>query len=187
MPIAEDIKKFYPDDWAEIRERVLERATIDPGELPLKKQAWVRHLLSKPTPCCEWCGKPNGQPVYSFKNGWEWLIDDDKGRPATWISVSNEGELQDLKHLDDLDDYSDDEDRDLTRDIIMGFLLTRGETKTVLTIAHLDHDPRGDDLDRLRALCQRCHLTYDNQPKQRAMRRRIYAELRGQQTLLEDV
>jgi hypothetical protein len=31
----------------------------------------------------------------------------------------------------------------------------------VLTIAHLDHTPEHNDDDNLRAMCQRCHLTYD--------------------------
>jgi hypothetical protein len=37
-------------------------------------------------------------------------------------------------------------------------------TKIILTIAHLDHDKLNHDvyLDRLKALCQRCHLVYDN-------------------------
>ena len=34
-------------------------------------------------------------------------------------------------------------------------------TKIVLTVAHLDHDPRNNDDTNLRALCQRCHLAYD--------------------------
>lgn len=36
-------------------------------------------------------------------------------------------------------------------------------TKVVLTIAHLDHDKSNADVsdDRLRALCQACHLKYD--------------------------
>ena len=36
-------------------------------------------------------------------------------------------------------------------------------TKIVLTIAHLDHDKLNHDVsdDRLKALCQRCHLLYD--------------------------
>lgn len=32
----------------------------------------------------------------------------------------------------------------------------------VLTVAHLDHDPRNCDLANLKALCQRCHLQYDS-------------------------
>lgn len=31
----------------------------------------------------------------------------------------------------------------------------------VLTIAHLDHTPENCVPENLRALCQRCHLTYD--------------------------
>jgi hypothetical protein len=36
-------------------------------------------------------------------------------------------------------------------------------TKIILTIAHLDHDKLNHDvkLDRLKALCQRCHLKLD--------------------------
>ena len=33
--------------------------------------------------------------------------------------------------------------------------------KVVLTVAHLDHDPRRCDDENLKAYCQRCHLTYD--------------------------
>ena len=31
----------------------------------------------------------------------------------------------------------------------------------VLTVAHLDHDPRNNDRLNLRVLCQRCHNTHD--------------------------
>lgn len=36
-------------------------------------------------------------------------------------------------------------------------------TKVILTIAHLDHDKGNEfvDLERLKALCQKCHLGYD--------------------------
>lgn len=36
-------------------------------------------------------------------------------------------------------------------------------SKVVLTIAHLDHDPENWAVqnERLRALCQKCHLRYD--------------------------
>lgn len=33
--------------------------------------------------------------------------------------------------------------------------------KTVLTTAHLDHDPTNNDDANLASLCQKCHLTYD--------------------------
>ena len=31
----------------------------------------------------------------------------------------------------------------------------------VLTVGHLDHVPENNELENLRAWCQRCHLTYD--------------------------
>jgi 5-methylcytosine-specific restriction endonuclease McrA len=34
-------------------------------------------------------------------------------------------------------------------------------SKVVLTVAHLDHNPKHNDLNNLRAWCQRCHNTYD--------------------------
>jgi hypothetical protein len=34
-------------------------------------------------------------------------------------------------------------------------------TIIVLTVAHLDQDPRNNDDSNLRALCQRCHLAHD--------------------------
>lgn len=34
-------------------------------------------------------------------------------------------------------------------------------SKVVLTVAHLDHQPENCADDNLRAMCQRCHLTYD--------------------------
>jgi 5-methylcytosine-specific restriction endonuclease McrA len=34
-------------------------------------------------------------------------------------------------------------------------------SRVVLTVAHLDHNPQNCADDNLRALCQRCHLTYD--------------------------
>lgn len=34
-------------------------------------------------------------------------------------------------------------------------------SKVVLTVAHLDHTPENVDPDNLRAMCQRCHLSYD--------------------------
>lgn len=48
----------------------------------------------------------------------------------------------------------------------------------VLTVSHLDHDTTNNDPANLRAMCQRCHLTYDaahhaaNAARTRAERRR---------------
>ena len=34
-------------------------------------------------------------------------------------------------------------------------------SKVVLTVAHLDHNPTNCNDDNLKALCQKCHLSYD--------------------------
>ena len=34
-------------------------------------------------------------------------------------------------------------------------------SKVILTVAHLDHNPENCDDDNLKAMCQRCHLRYD--------------------------
>lgn len=52
-------------------------------------------------------------------------------------------------------------------------------SRVVLTLAHLDHDEQNPSpsLDRLRALCQRCHLAYDRDDNQR--RKKLKAEASG--------
>lgn len=41
--------------------------------------------------------------------------------------------------------------------------------KIILTIVHLDHDPENWEVkdDRLKALCQKCHLSYDRKHKKK--------------------
>jgi 5-methylcytosine-specific restriction endonuclease McrA len=34
-------------------------------------------------------------------------------------------------------------------------------SKVILTVAHLDHNPSNNTPSNLRAMCQRCHLSYD--------------------------
>lgn len=54
----------------------------------------------------------------------------------------------------------------------------------VLTCAHLDHTPENCADDNLKAMCQRCHLTYD--AKQHASVARATRERRSGQLRLED-
>ncbi len=52
--------------------------------------------------------------------------------------------------------------------------------KIILTIAHLDHDEENHDVkdDRLKALCQRCHLRYDvEEKKRRAKKKKAVGDL----------
>jgi len=52
------------------------------------------------------------------------------------------------------------DERDATRESLGGLV---SKKRVVLTIAHLDHDETNFNVtdDRLRALCQICHLRYD--------------------------
>jgi 5-methylcytosine-specific restriction endonuclease McrA len=45
----------------------------------------------------------------------------------------------------------------------------------VLTVAHLDHDPRNCDPDNLRALCQKCHNGYDAKRRASDLKSRRHA------------
>ncbi|RZJ89981.1 MAG: hypothetical protein EOO20_09510 [Chryseobacterium sp.] len=58
-------------------------------------------------------------------------------------------------------------------------------TRIILTIAHLDHDKTNHQVsdDRLKALCQKCHLQYD-MPRHVANRKRNREVKRGQLNLL---
>lgn len=55
-------------------------------------------------------------------------------------------------------------------------------SKVVLTTAHLDHDTSNNNPVNLRAMCQRCHLTYDAEfhARNRARNRRRRQMAAGQ-------
>lgn len=53
---------------------------------------------------------------------------------------------------------------------IANYTIKPNGAKVVLTIAHLDHTPENCDYNNLKALCQKCHNTYD--AKHRAETRR---------------
>lgn len=61
------------------------------------------------------------------------------------------------------------------------------ESRVILTVAHLDHAPQNCAADNLKAMCQRCHLTYDaaHHAQSAAATRRARREAAGQPTLLE--
>lgn len=57
----------------------------------------------------------------------------------------------------------------------------RKPIKVVLTIAHLDHDEENHNVsdDRLKAMCQRCHLRYDvKEKKQRRFSKKHKQQMR---------
>jgi hypothetical protein len=87
---------------------------------------------------CQWCGRGNGQ-VHAVAPDGAWCElggerwHDNKGNP-----IPSRGQLATCCEASDWH-----------------------ATKTVLTVAHLDHDPTNCDESNLVALCQRCHLNYD--------------------------
>jgi 5-methylcytosine-specific restriction endonuclease McrA len=52
----------------------------------------------------------------------------------------------------------------------------RDGKKIVLTIAHLDHTPENCARENLRALCQKCHNTYDASHRAQTRKRFMYAK-----------
>ena len=56
-------------------------------------------------------------------------------------------------------------------------------SKVVLTVAHLDHDPRNCDPANLKAWCQKCHNTYDGPMRAAGIRARRRAALATKELL----
>lgn len=98
-------------------------------------------VLKRANNCCEFCGLKNYSFVYVKKYG---------ASKTRWFATFNELLLE----------YGEPH-----RDCIKPEKVK--QVKVVLTIAHLDHDETNHDvkIERLAALCQLCHLTYDIEEK----------------------
>lgn len=114
---------------------------IDYSRYPANWKSYIRPtVIERAGKCCETCGLVQGATVYAIKLN----VREDGGRyklRAIWFS------------------RKEDALRETNRDV--------KDVKVVLTIAHLDHDETNEhvSLDRLKALCQICHLRYDAQEK----------------------
>lgn len=95
-------------------------------------------VLKRAKDCCEKCRVQNYSVIKREKNGTFRLINQ-----VEWDMVYSK-----IKH---------------SQYTMSGALKKLGFTKIILTIAHLDHDKLNHDvsLDRLLALCQKCHLKLD--------------------------
>lgn len=107
------------------------------------KKEIVPAVLSRANNCCEICGLQNKETVWAIKLS----VKDDNGKyklKSIWFR--HEGDAK--REMDGRPPFM---------------------VKVVLTIAHLDHDETNHDvaLDRLKALCQMCHLRYDAKEKYR--------------------
>lgn len=109
---------------------------------PNWKKEIVPAVLLRAYNKCECCGLENKSTVYGIRM---WIKEDVRYKYKS-IWFRNE---QDAK-------------RESTNGDVWNI-------KVVLTIAHLDHDEENWDvsLDRLKAMCQLCHLRYDAKEKYR--------------------
>lgn len=120
MPIRPENRALYPENWPEIRARILLRAHDQ----------------------CESCSAPNHQKIYrDSENQWHRI------NPACGS---------------DMTCYDQD---GIPRKIV----------RIVLTVAHLNHDPRDCRDENLAALCQRCHNRLDIADRIAGRRRRRFA------------
>lgn len=53
------------------------------------------------------------------------------------------------------------------------------KVKIILTIAHLDHNPQNNNPENLRALCQKCHNTYDIEHRKETRKQTLKEKLGG--------
>lgn len=107
---------------------------------PNWKKEIVPSVLMRADNRCEECGLENGSFVYGVK---------------MWIRDGARYKLRSIWFRDE---------RDAKRERATS---TVRKIKVVLTISHTDHDEENHNvhLDRLRALCQCCHLRYDAMEK----------------------
>lgn len=102
----------------------------------------VPEVIKRAENRCEDCGLENHSTVFGIK---------------LWIKDNGRYKLRSIwfRH-----------EQDAVRERMIGDVR---KIKVVLTIAHLDHDEANHDviLERLKALCQCCHLRYDAEEKYR--------------------
>lgn len=107
---------------------------------PNWKTEIVPAVIKRANNCCETCGLENHSEVWAIRvmirEGSRYKI------RSIWFRNSQDAE----------------------RESINGLVFKK---KVVLTISHTDHDEHNHDvkLDRLKALCQLCHLRYDAKEK----------------------
>lgn len=149
----------YPDNWQEIRERILRRAGGDENDPRIGA-------------CCEWCGLMNYSVGYRFDGEFITYLNEyaEGTEDIPWASYKAARDF-----ADDLNGFSPDSG---DKYIVI-----------VLTIAHLDDpDPMNCADDNLAALCQKCHNDYDNPMRKRnAANTRRQAEIEnGQMELFSE-
>jgi 5-methylcytosine-specific restriction endonuclease McrA len=134
---------------------------IDYSRYPSNWKTEIRPaILERDENCCKFCGVGNGHIVIRGK---AYMNND-----AFFNTTTQKYHLINGVAID-ADDFK---------------ATTPKQVKVVLTIAHLDHDEDNHNvkLDRLAALCQKCHLDYD-----RAEKKRRRKEKKGLRSLFDDM
>lgn len=110
---------------------------------PNWKTEIVPSVLKRASGKCEFCGLANRQEVYAA---------------IFWIREGTRYKRRSIWFRDENDCIREQPDE-----------FFRKKVKVILTVAHLDHDETNHEvsIDRLRALCQVCHLRYDAEEKYR--------------------
>jgi hypothetical protein len=135
MPIKAENRALYPSNWPSISRQVRERAKY----------------------FCEQCGLRNYSVGYRDEAGrFSPLAGsgpcDCAGVGLQWPSMTPITYREAREFAQVANTESDGRDADGNRWFVI-----------VLTVAHLDHDPRNCELSNLKALCQYCHLHYDQE------------------------
>jgi len=155
MPIKPENVELYPKEWPEIRARILERD---------KNQ-------------CKWCEVQNHAVGYrDGKGDWHRLAGngpcDAAGVGRAWPSYQPIS-FSEARHFAEVQNICvGNQDDDGNHWMVI-----------VLTIAHLDHDPRNCADENLAALCQRCHNRYDRGHRNITRKRTRYGSGLGQAEL----
>lgn len=110
---------------------------------PNWKSEIVPAVLARAKNCCENCELENKQIVWAVK---------------FWIKEGCRYKLRSVWFRDK---------RDAIREAGEGNEMLVDRKKVVLTVSHTDHDEENHNvqIERLRALCQLCHLRYDAKEK----------------------
>lgn len=111
---------------------------IDYSKYPPDWKDIRARILARAKDCCEFCGLANG----------EWIVRSSEDGSRYIVSETMTGGYRLNGELLRMSEIPDE-------------FAANPLIRIVLTIAHLDHDTTHNDDGNLRALCQRCHLTYD--------------------------
>ncbi len=133
MPIKPENAKLYPANWRAI-------------SLEVRQRAQMR---------CEFCGLHNYAVGYRDQDGVFISLGgsgpcDAAGEGLQWPSLTPIAYSEAREFAAASNTEADGKDSEGHHYFVI-----------VLTVAHLDHDPRNCDRSNLKALCQACHLRYD--------------------------